>query len=242
MLRGWSGYFGYGTRLQAYRAVDAHVYGRVRNFLVKRHKVQGRGTRTSRTISCSGSSACCTSSACTLGHAVGLETKPVGEPDAGNRHVRFDERGEETERWSQSDPKPPRLSSTLPVASHATRKAATKRLDWRNILVSKQSARVTHRIRRRHGRSYAVSPGPVTRLDQVAHSRAGRRQPLLERRACGAARGGPSPRPRRGDRRSAPRHAQPAPRHPLLSGDGDGTHDGDRRRLRGCRRPRRAAP
>lgn len=45
ILRGWSGYFGYGTRLQAYRAVDAHVYDRVRNFLVKRHKVQGRGTR-----------------------------------------------------------------------------------------------------------------------------------------------------------------------------------------------------
>jgi len=45
MLRGWSSYFGYGTRLQAYRAIDAHVYDRVRNFLVKRHKVQGRGTR-----------------------------------------------------------------------------------------------------------------------------------------------------------------------------------------------------
>ena len=45
MLRGWSGYFGYGTRLQAYRAIDAHVYDRVRNFLVMRHKVQGRGTR-----------------------------------------------------------------------------------------------------------------------------------------------------------------------------------------------------
>jgi hypothetical protein len=25
--------------------------------------------------------------------------KPVGKPDAGNRHVRFDERGEETEPW-----------------------------------------------------------------------------------------------------------------------------------------------
>ena len=32
--------------------------------------------------------------------AVGLERKPVGEPDAGNPHVRFDERGAETERWS----------------------------------------------------------------------------------------------------------------------------------------------
>ena len=30
---------------------------------------------------------------------VGLEMKPVGEPYAGNPHVRFDERGVETERW-----------------------------------------------------------------------------------------------------------------------------------------------
>ena len=45
LLAGWSAYFGYGTRLQAYRAVDNHVYDRVRCFLVRRHKVQGRGTR-----------------------------------------------------------------------------------------------------------------------------------------------------------------------------------------------------
>lgn len=45
LLRGWSGYFGYGTRLSAYRAVDNHVYDRVRAFLRKRHKVHGRGTR-----------------------------------------------------------------------------------------------------------------------------------------------------------------------------------------------------
>ncbi len=45
LLVGWSAYFGYGTRLQAYRAVDNHVYDRVRRFLVRRHKVQGRGTR-----------------------------------------------------------------------------------------------------------------------------------------------------------------------------------------------------
>lgn len=44
LLRGWSGYFGYGTRLPAYRAVDNHVYDRVRAFLCKRHKVQGHGT------------------------------------------------------------------------------------------------------------------------------------------------------------------------------------------------------
>jgi RNA-directed DNA polymerase len=45
LLRGWSTYFSYGTRLSAYRAIDQHVYDHVRHFLVRRHKVQGRGTR-----------------------------------------------------------------------------------------------------------------------------------------------------------------------------------------------------
>jgi RNA-directed DNA polymerase len=44
LLRGWCAYFGYGTRLIAYRAVDNHVYHSVRRFLVRRHKVQSRGT------------------------------------------------------------------------------------------------------------------------------------------------------------------------------------------------------
>ena len=45
LLRGWSTYFSYGTRLSAYRAIDQHVYDHVRHFLVRRHKMQGRGTR-----------------------------------------------------------------------------------------------------------------------------------------------------------------------------------------------------
>ena len=32
LLRGWSTYFSYGTRLMAYRAVDNYVYDRVRHF------------------------------------------------------------------------------------------------------------------------------------------------------------------------------------------------------------------
>ncbi len=44
LLRGWSAYFCYGTRGQAYKAVDHHVCGRVRYFLGRRHKVPGRGT------------------------------------------------------------------------------------------------------------------------------------------------------------------------------------------------------
>jgi hypothetical protein len=46
--------------------------------------------------------------------SVYLAVKPVGEPDAGDRHVRFDERGWETGRWPEG-PKLPRPSSTLPL-------------------------------------------------------------------------------------------------------------------------------
>lgn len=42
-LKGWSGYFSYGTRLMAYRAVDNHVYDAVRHFLRRRHKIDTRG-------------------------------------------------------------------------------------------------------------------------------------------------------------------------------------------------------
>ncbi len=44
LLSGWSAYFSYGTRVPAYRAVDAHVYERVRHFLCRRHNVSRRGT------------------------------------------------------------------------------------------------------------------------------------------------------------------------------------------------------
>jgi len=44
LLGGWSAYFSYGALASAYESVDQHVYDRARNFLRKRHKVQGRGT------------------------------------------------------------------------------------------------------------------------------------------------------------------------------------------------------
>jgi len=44
-LRGWANYFDYGTRLMAYRAIDNFVDQRVRDFLQRRHKQCGRGTR-----------------------------------------------------------------------------------------------------------------------------------------------------------------------------------------------------
>jgi RNA-directed DNA polymerase len=45
ILRGWSNYFSYGTRRQAYRAVDNHTAERVRHFLRQRRQVPTRGTR-----------------------------------------------------------------------------------------------------------------------------------------------------------------------------------------------------
>jgi len=45
MLRGWSNYFSYGTRRYVCRGVDRYVYERARDFLVRRHKVAGRGSR-----------------------------------------------------------------------------------------------------------------------------------------------------------------------------------------------------
>src|SRR6516165_762654 len=45
VLLGWSNYFSYGTRRAPLRGVDRYVYERVRDFLVRRHKVAGRGTR-----------------------------------------------------------------------------------------------------------------------------------------------------------------------------------------------------
>jgi RNA-directed DNA polymerase len=44
-LSGWSNYFCHGTRRSAFRGVDRYVYERVRDFLARRHKVAGRGTR-----------------------------------------------------------------------------------------------------------------------------------------------------------------------------------------------------
>jgi len=42
LLRGWCGYFSPGTHYATDRMVEAHLYDRVRNFLVRRHKMSPR--------------------------------------------------------------------------------------------------------------------------------------------------------------------------------------------------------
>jgi RNA-directed DNA polymerase len=44
ILVGWSNYFSHGTIYFAYRAVDNHLYDRVRHFLRRRHKIKSGGT------------------------------------------------------------------------------------------------------------------------------------------------------------------------------------------------------
>ena len=44
-LRGWGQYFSIGTLEPAYRTIDRHTCTLLRQFLVRRHKVPGRGTR-----------------------------------------------------------------------------------------------------------------------------------------------------------------------------------------------------
>jgi len=45
ILKGWRAYFCCGSTAKAYRAVDEHVYDKVRHFLRRRHKVSSQGTR-----------------------------------------------------------------------------------------------------------------------------------------------------------------------------------------------------
>jgi RNA-directed DNA polymerase len=42
LLRGWGGYFSPGSHYAADRVIEAHVYDRVRNFLVRRHTMPSR--------------------------------------------------------------------------------------------------------------------------------------------------------------------------------------------------------
>jgi RNA-directed DNA polymerase len=48
LLRGWGGYFSPGSHYATDRVIEAHVYDRVRNFLVRRHKMPSRGVRVIR--------------------------------------------------------------------------------------------------------------------------------------------------------------------------------------------------
>ena len=45
LLLGWSGYFCYGTRAKAHRAIDHHLVEHLQHFLRRRHKLSTRGAK-----------------------------------------------------------------------------------------------------------------------------------------------------------------------------------------------------
>ncbi|MGH7155739.1 MAG: group II intron maturase-specific domain-containing protein [Acetobacteraceae bacterium] len=42
LMRGWGSYFSPGSHYVTDRVIEAHIYDRVRNFLVRRHKMPAR--------------------------------------------------------------------------------------------------------------------------------------------------------------------------------------------------------
>ncbi len=60
LLRGWCGYFSPGSHYATDRAIEAHLYDRVRNFLARRQKLPTRGSRSSVWTRYSARWVCCT--------------------------------------------------------------------------------------------------------------------------------------------------------------------------------------
>jgi len=94
ILRGWANYFSYGSVGRAYDAVNWAVLERTRYILRKRHRVgtsqmwrQFSGEGDLRKVRGSPVAPPQRDDA-----AVCCHVKPVGEPDAFDAHVRFDER------------------------------------------------------------------------------------------------------------------------------------------------------
>ena len=97
-LKGWKAYFKQGSPARAFRALDYYVEERVRHFLRRRHKVQSQGTVQFSTARIYGQYGVLRLQGPLKPPVRESTQKPVGKPDAGNRHVRFDERGWEPGR------------------------------------------------------------------------------------------------------------------------------------------------
>jgi len=126
LLRGWSNYFRLGPVSKAYRSVDHHASRRLRQCLRAKHKVRGEGTSRFPNEYLYGELGLIQLQQRTRDFPWANASLLVRKPDAGIPHVRFDERGVETEHGAASEapateragnrwdaPKPPRHTSTL---------------------------------------------------------------------------------------------------------------------------------
>src|ERR1035438_8668068 len=119
-LKGWKAYFGLGSPTRAYEVLDEHVEERVRHFLRRRHKVSSQGTRQFSMKRIFGELGVFRlRGPLRVARVRESAMKPVGKPDAGNRHVRFDERGWETGRRSASVPAPNLDSTCQPTSTYS---------------------------------------------------------------------------------------------------------------------------
>jgi len=98
ILIGWKAYFKLGSPGRVFEDINEHVEERVRHFLRRRHKVQSQGTVQFSTDKIYGQYGVFRFRHRKVQPVRESAKKPVGKPDAGNRHVRFDERGWEPGR------------------------------------------------------------------------------------------------------------------------------------------------
>ena len=98
LLAGWSAYFGYGTRLRRIGPSISTSTNACCASCADDTRRKGAACADSRVITFTANWECCVFGVGARIAAECFAMKLVGKPDAGNPHVRFDERGRETER------------------------------------------------------------------------------------------------------------------------------------------------